>query len=111
MICNKEGYEGGGWTDCTKSGQSYGTAKYKIIGKTLFVRCFKNAASGTLSGWTVIGNVPSGYVGMDSGEEVMACAYHNGTGYINFALGADGTVSVIGTLNSIPYMFAVPFGT
>ena len=96
------------WTDCTESGQSYGTAKYRIEGKTIFIYVTKGV--GSLAGWTKIGQLPTGYSGIATGDEFITCAYHNGTGQVNFDVNSVGGIYVIGTLNNITSLLAIPFG-
>jgi len=96
------------WTDCTESGQTYGTAKYRIEGKTIFIYVKKSV--GSLAGWTKIGQLPTGYCGLASGDDYINCAYHNGTGQVNFDVDSSGAISTIGTLNNITSLLAIPFG-
>lgn len=95
-----------GWTDCTQSGQTSGSAKYCVKDNTIFIYVAKGA--GTLSGWTKIGGLPSGYCGLASGNEVMNCAYHNGTNYVNFYINSSGEIFAIGGINNITSMIIVP---
>lgn len=100
------------WIDVTKSGQSYGSAKYKIHNGTLFIYIFKSTTQ--VASWQTIGNLPSDVYSMidvdtSSIPYMYTTIFNNvstyAVGYVDFPTGiiqALGNTSA-DTIIALPY--------